>query len=191
MRPGKAVSGRAGRGRIRWGKAGMEPNPETTSHFTEPVVWLVVFHRRSTRWVERVCWGKWKHVSATAFIPGAMAWVHVSWELARLRINVIPDNEFEGWFGALVGDGGVLRINAPSFDTGPWRPRSGIFCCSMIAHLLGLRRSALLPIGLWRLLIAEGAEIVTDGRPFSTQGPASENLGDRASGIGGRRTRTA
>lgn len=129
---------------------------------------MIVFHRRSRWWVEAACPGRWKHVSAVGFVPEANVWVALSWELARLRVAVVPDADFLGWFGHWCGEGaGVLRVAAPPFDTAAWRPRFGISCTSMVSHLLGLRRGALLPMTLWRHLVANGAEIATDGRPVS------------------------
>jgi hypothetical protein len=133
--------------------------------FTEPSHWLVVFHRRSTRWVSRLCPGRFKHVSAVAFVPDARAWVHLSWELGRLRVDVVADAAFDSWFASLVGDGAVLRVAAPAFDTGPWRPRLGLSCVGAVAHVLGLRGGALFPDSLWRLLRSNGAETVCDGQP--------------------------
>lgn len=129
--------------------------------------WLIVFHPHSTWWVERLCPGRWKHVSAVGFVPEANAWVALSWELGRMRVCVVPDVNFLDWFGGWCGEGvGVLRVEAPTFDRGGWRPRLGLFCASMVAHVLGLRRGALWPDGLWRSLVANGAEVATNGKPF-------------------------
>lgn len=147
--------------------------------------WLIVFHRRSTWWVERICPGRFKHVSAVGFVPEANAWLALSWELGRMRALVVPDDKFLGWFGGWCGeDAGVLRMAAPEFDLGSWRPRVGLFCCSMVAHLLGLRGGALLPGGLWRLLLANGAELVTDGQPLRSQSSGREADGPGDHGVG-------
>lgn len=149
------------------------------------VAWLIVFHRRSTWWVEAICPGRFKHVSAAGFVPEANAWVALSWELGRIRVAVIPDDRFLGWFGGWCGEGaGVLRVAAPDFDLGSWRPRLGLSCTSMVCHLLGLRRCALWPMSLWRLLVANGAEIATSGRPVSANNQGVETLGSGAVGAG-------
>lgn len=159
----------------------------------EPPVWLVIFHKRSTWWVERVCPGPFKHVSAVAKVPGAPVWLHLSWELGRFRVEAVPDDGFEGWLSAYleaVGGGRVLKVDGPDFDFGPWRPRLGT-CTSMVAHLLGVRGGALLPSALWRLLVANGAEIVNDGRHLSAQDPAGTAERDGAVSGGERRDRAA
>jgi hypothetical protein len=153
---------------------------------TEPVVWLVIFHRHSSAWWLEMLPTEWKHVSAVAVMPGTTVWVHLSWELGRLRVEPIADEDFDRWLTLRVADGGLLSVKAPAFDVGPWRPR-GLFCCSMISHLLGLKRGALWPSRLWRLLVSNGAEIFADGGPFQTQGEAS--AGDPAGNAGSRERR--
>lgn len=126
--------------------------------------WMVIFHRRSTRWVEAICPGRFKHVSLAGFVPEAKGWVVLSWELARVRVGIVKDGDFETWLPEWAGlGGGCLLAKAPDFDTGPYRPRLGLVCVSMACHVLGLRGGALLPDGLWRLLLANGAKIVADG----------------------------
>jgi hypothetical protein len=139
----------------------------------EPFEWLVIFHPHSKRWVEAICPGRWKHVSAVGFVPGASAWVYASWELARLRLAVIPAAEIENVMAPLANECGVLRVKRPDFDKGPWQPKGGLFCASMVAHLLGLRHGALLPDTLWRRLVANGAEIASDGRPVQPEGESA------------------
>lgn len=126
---------------------------------TEPFYWLVVFHLNSTRWVSRLCPGKFKHVSAVGFVPHANAWLHVSWEMGRLRVEIVPDDDLERWLATLTVDAAVLHVKAPSFDAGPWHPRLGVGCCGAIAHLLGLPCNPLWPDQLWRALIRRSADI--------------------------------
>lgn len=163
-------------------------------HFEVPAGakgWLVVFHPHSAVWwVEKFCPDRWKHVSAIGFVPEANVWVTVSWELGRMRVCVTPDEKINEWLAVWCPEGSaVLRVAAPDYDRGPWRPRMGLFCVSMIAHLLGVR-GALLPSQLWRTLLANGAEIATDGH-FQPEGTASAADGWRESGIGERRARPA
>lgn len=139
-------------------------NPIAFEVLPEPDEWLILFHPRSSRWVERLCPGKFKHVSAVGFVADAKAWALLSWELGRLRVSVMTDADFEVHLAAVAPDAGILKMMAPQFDLGPWRPRLGLFCVSMVTHLLGLRGGALLPDALWRLLLANGAEIVSLGR---------------------------
>lgn len=149
--------------------------------------WLIVFHTQSTWWVERLCPGPWKHVTAVGFVPDAQAWIGLSWELGRLRVCVVPEAKFDAWFATWIGpEAGILRAAAPDFDRGPWRPRAGLFCTSLVSHLLGLRFGALLPGGLWRLLIANGAEIVSHGRPIQSESKHAGTDGEReGSTVGG------
>jgi hypothetical protein len=131
----------------------------------EPLHWLVLFHTRSTPWVERLVPGKFKHISALGHVADAGAWVSYSYECGRTRISLIREGEdFWRWYEAASEDAAVLRFPAPPFEHGPWRWRLGLSCVSAVKHLLGVRGGALWPDGLWRLLLANGAEIVTDGK---------------------------
>lgn len=149
---------------------------------SEPGEWLVLFHRRSTRWAERLTPGRFKHVSVVGYVHSAGAWVHLSWELHRLRVNVVSDLEFDGWLAGVTGaaGAGVLRVRGPALDLDGWRPR--LPCCtSLVAHALGLRRGALWPAGLWRHLRALGAEVVIDAgeeRPGRAVGSGEAGGGD-------------
>jgi hypothetical protein len=144
----------------------------------EPKEWLILFHRTSTPWVSRICWGEFKHVSALAHVPSAGAWVSLSWELGRTRVSLIADGEdFKVWFAAASADADMLRMKAPPFDLGSWRPRIGLTCVSAVKHLLGISGGALRPSSLWRLLIAHGAEIVTHGQPVRAEGGRTETVG--------------
>lgn len=140
--------------------------------------WMIIFHRRSARWVEMVLPGRFKHVSAAGFIPQTQAWIILSWELGRLRVGMMPDAEFDaflsGW--CLEGDG-LLRMKAPDFDQGPVRPRFVGTCTGMISHILGLKRGALRPDRLWHVLLENGAEIYQDGRHIPTEGTADAAIG--------------
>lgn len=151
--------------------------------------WLVIFHRHSTWWVEAICPGRFKHVSLAGFVPEANVWIVVSWELARMRVGVVADAGIDGWLAAWAGEGaGILRMKAPEFDFGRWRPRIGLFCISAAAHVLGARScGALWPSAFWHCLIAQGAEIVHDAT--ESQRPEANRIGD--GGATGSRARAA
>ncbi len=160
------------------------------THFAiEPSEWLILFHERSTPWVARLCPGRFKHVSALAFVPDAQAWVLLSWELARMRVGLIGDDDFERWFAAASEDAAVLRLPAPPFDHGPWCPRLGMTCVTMVKHLLGVRSSALWPDGLWRDLVAHGAEVISHGQPLAAEDRHAETERRGAGGCRHRRPR--
>jgi hypothetical protein len=149
---------------------------------------MVIFHRNSTRWVEAVCPGRFKHVSMAGFVPETKSWVVLSWELARLRTGIVMDADFVAWLPEWAGpSGGCLLVRSPDFDIGSWRPRLGLVCVSMACHVLGLRGGALLPDGLWRLLLANGAQIVADGT--ENRDPRTDRVGEGPAA--GRRARPA
>lgn len=131
--------------------------------------WIVIFHRDAARWIETICPGRFKHVSMAGFIPETKSWVVLSWGVAVMRVGIVRDENFEHWLPEWAGSGGgCLLARSPDNDSGSWWPRFGL-CVPMVCHVLGIRSGALLPDTLWRLLLANGAEVIVDGTPESAR----------------------
>jgi len=133
-----------------------------------PAFWYVVFRRSSTlRWLDRIVPGPWKHVLAIGYFPDARCWIAIDPMLCGFQVDVQRREEAGNFLDRIVGDGGVLRVEA---RRGPVRRLPSFWCVPAIAAMVGSSSGALLPGGLWRDLVAEGAEIVpndaeTEGRP--------------------------
>jgi hypothetical protein len=128
-----------------------------------PSFWMVVFDRSSTKWwIDRLAWGKWKHVSAIGYFADARVWAEVHPTLAGLSLRVWPrDGGPEAVLSHLTGAGrGVLHVRPGRGRMAPWR---SWWCVPLVAGLVGLRSGALRPDALWRDLVAAGAVVVATG----------------------------
>src|SRR5712675_159793 len=60
----------------------------------EPTEWTVVFHTRaSSWWFEFIAFGRFKHVSAFAYLPGLQGWVIHDWQYHGMRVAVLPHSD--------------------------------------------------------------------------------------------------
>lgn len=129
----------------------------------EPEIWTVVFHPVSSCvWVNRLVPGRFKHVSAFAYVPGVKAWAIYDVQLANTSIVLIPDGQQGREILAALVEG-CAQIQIKRQVGRPPLLRLGFWCVPGVKHLLGLRTGALLPDGLWRHCARHG-EVVTDGR---------------------------
>lgn len=126
-----------------------------------PSVWFIAFFEDSkTSWVHWLVRGKFKHCFAFGFSPEAGAWVVVDAALNETSVTLLPDSqESLMLLGRWTAGAAVLKIDAPTPDPiirARFRP---LYCCtSSVASIIGLKRSALRPDALYRLLIRENAE---------------------------------
>lgn len=122
-------------------------------------LWLVFFSDgESPAWWHRFLRPGFRHVIAVAWFGEQKRWVYFnpSWKGAVLELY--RQDEFDIRFGHLMRtSSAVLRVRS-GFD------RNGMpaaaYCVGAIKALLGLHCRALLPHGLYRHLLANGAEIV-------------------------------
>lgn len=129
----------------------------------EPDSWLVVFHEKSSvRWVNRLVWGRFKHVSAVAWFEAARVWVLFDPALPRIQIVAMPENIGAEVVGGMIDNAGVLRIRTRE-GFGSVGGRLGLWCVPAVKHLLGLRCGALRPDALWNHCVADGAEVMSHG----------------------------
>lgn len=120
----------------------------------EPPRWILVFHRRTTnRMVRVLACGRFKHVSAYAFLPVSRVWLIFDVSLERVSPVVVPDGGEFSWLMSLCADAELVSM--PRRNGGRMLPLFG-WCVPAIAHLLGLRTWALRPDALYRYCLAHG-----------------------------------
>lgn len=128
----------------------------------EPDDWIVAFHKTSQYWwVRLLACGKYKHVSAFAWVLALDCWVVFEVTVAGTKLRLIPGDGATDWLVAHTWDADLVRVKRqPSYIS------SYIFCpfccTSAIASLLGLRCGALRPDALYRHIRANGG-IPVDG----------------------------
>lgn len=124
----------------------------------EPVEWTLVFHTQaSSPWFDFIAFGRFKHVSAFAFLPGLNGWVIHDWQFSGLRVVVLPHSDatcrlIRSMFGPDTEWVRVARQPGPVSRTGF---RLGT-CVGAVKHLLGIRCNALRPDALHRYLLRHG-----------------------------------
>ena len=141
----------------------------------EPPRWILVFSRKSkVWWVRLLVRGKYKHVTAFAYVPGLDIYLFYDVACDRTGIVVAPNNQetIRGYLAQFTADADLMA--APVMKATP-RPKLrlfGFWCAMSIKHLIGLRSSALLPTALWRDCLRAGGEPL--GQSFlSTAVPAA------------------
>lgn len=135
--------------------------PDAPSKF-EPLSWLLLFSTRTRMpWLDRLVFGRFKHVTAMGWVEAAGSWVIYDVQLCRTRITVMPEEEGTAWVGRCIAadpDAVVLRV--PVHERGPRWFRFGSWCVPAVKHLIGLGSGALRPSRLFRDCLAAGAEII-------------------------------
>lgn len=120
--------------------------------------WLVIFHTDCLHWWFRMIPGRYKHVSAFGWSAGLRAWLFydVSWrgtKMVLLPEGKTADDRIADWSRSAS----VLRFQARDYQ--PFVPKL-LTCVSAMTHLLGVRGAVQTPVGLWKLLLSEGATVV-------------------------------
>lgn len=135
----------------------------------EPDRWTVAFHRTSPYWwVRLLAVGRYKHVSAFSYVPQCSMWVYFDVTLAGTKLILLPDSEAATlWIAERTHDADLVQVKSGSRRHPPIAP---FYCVSALKSLIGLRSSALLPDGLFRDCVANGAEIL-DGTSRSQSRP--------------------
>jgi hypothetical protein len=126
--------------------------------------WTVVFHRKAeNRFFSAIALGRFKHVSALAWIPELQQWWVYDVGFRRTRLKVLEEGPTAQQIIYAITKGNAT-VTIDVRDEGlPWF-RLGMFCTTAVAHLLGLRCSALRPDALYRHLVASGGVVRDDGR---------------------------
>jgi len=139
-------------------------------HDCEVQRWTVVFHRTAANWIfSLIAMGRFKHVSAFAWVPDLRVWIVYDVGFRRSRIVLLPDTEeSKARLRAVITGNCIVTLNAMPGGFPLWR--FGFFCTSAIKHLLGLRGGALRPDALFRLCVREGGEVSDDAISPGTAG---------------------
>lgn len=139
----------------------------------EPDLWNVVFHRRaSNRFFAFIAFGKFKHVSAFAYVPGVRAWLVFDVQYRNIRTVILPDSVAgNAVLAALTVDSEIVQVRRRGgrhqilLRLLPWS------CVPAICHLLGLPGGALRPDALYRYCLRIGGKVI--------DGPAESNDSNR------------
>ena len=132
-----------------------------------PDSWFVVFHPKSAmgRWIRFFTPGKYKHVSAFAYVPGCNVWVFYDAQWDGLRLVHMSQTKAEQTFVELCDkDCAVIKIKAKDGPISVW-DRAGFSCVSATKHLLGLSCVSITPTGLYHGLIRNGGVLVSGPQP--------------------------
>ena len=152
---------------------------------TEPVVaarWTVVFHRKAeNRFFGLIALGRFKHVSAFAWLPELGIWTFYDVGFRRTRIVHLADGVAAHAYIAGVVEGNAV-VTVDVRDDGLPLMRWGMFCTTGVAHLLGLRSGTLRPDALFRLLVANGGVVQDYGAKDTKDGSRSEPAGGAGAG---------
>jgi hypothetical protein len=135
---------------------------EVPTHGVEARRWTVVFHRKADSWFfAAIALGRFKHVSAFAWLPELGIWQFYDVGFRRTRITCQADGVAAHATIAAIMEGNCAVTIAPRDDNLPLM-RLGMFCTTAVAHLVGLRCGALRPDALYRHLIAKGGVVRDD-----------------------------
>lgn len=128
----------------------------------EPSRWNVVFHRKAENWFfAAIAFGRFKHVSAFAWVPELSIWLFYDVGFRRTRLFAVPDGATaQGMVGALARGNCIVTVDVRE-DALPWM-RGGLFCTTAIKHLIGSGSGALRPDRLYRHLVASGGTVRDD-----------------------------
>ncbi len=131
-----------------------------------PSEWFIAFHPHSTLWLaELFSFGRFRHVSAFAFVPGVAVWVFYDPWRYGTQLTLEPDGEGADFAISRAIDGATVVKFISPVVVKP-RPAPLIFLCTTaVARLTGVRSRALRPDRFLRDCLDDGAEIVseTDG----------------------------
>lgn len=127
----------------------------------EPKDWFVVFYEDSPKWwIRWLSGGRFKHVCVFGTVPRANAWVFYDFNLDRSRIYVVADYESDIAIGHFIENATVVRMARPIGREVEVNLRPGWWCVPAVAHIVGIRGSALRPDALFRQCLAQGGEII-------------------------------
>jgi hypothetical protein len=131
----------------------------------EILSWNVVFYDHSPVWYGRIVPGRFKHVAIFQFSPQIDAWIFQEVIFSHMRTILIPgDDAGLLEIGKLIGECAVLK--APRGERSAVLMTGPLTCVGFARHALGLPWwcVSLTPDQLYRALIKQGAEVVSDGR---------------------------
>ena len=123
----------------------------------EPDYWNVVFHP-SEGILPRLVLGRFQHVSAFTYIPGFAGWILYDVQWGGVRIAMFSK---VAHLVAYTRGCTVVKFTC-RYDHMPLYTRLGFYCVPAIKHLIGLSCVAVSPDGLYRAVIANGGEVISE-----------------------------
>lgn len=140
----------------------------------EVVDWTLVFHRSAAaRWVERLACGRYKHVSAFAWVRELRVWVIYDVKLSGSPILLLPDSQ-AALDRLAEHTCGADLMRMPRRAGGGFA--FGFFCVPAIKHLVGLRGGALRPDALWRDCLRQGGKVVDGSESANATSRSADRL---------------
>ena len=145
------------------------------AYLLSPKVWYVGFFSQPVKnWWDRLSPEWCRHVMAWGYVPAAETWVVIDHVESRIIPLVIPDGDvFHGWL-AMAYERRPRVLSVPVGDGSPYAGRVGHWCTTTTLRMLGTKSGAWRPIGLFRDLLAQGAEDVTPDYGHQDQREGSE-----------------
>ena len=131
----------------------------------QPEIWYVVFHPKTGvgPWVNFFARGKFKHVSAFAYVPGFKTWVFFDSQWRGMFLVHMSQIKAEEAFLAYINAGcSVLKIKKDDRPLKIWH-RFGMYCVPAVRHLIGAKGVALTPTGFYHDVLRNGGESVSVG----------------------------
>ena len=127
----------------------------------QPTLWNVVFHPDSPSRLARLTLGRFKHVSAFAYVHGFKVWIFVDSCWGGLHLMHVPPVNSPSVVRAYLDSGcEILTLQRQTSHMGI-ETRLGFTCVTAVKHLLGLASVALTPDGLYKAMIRNGATALT------------------------------
>lgn len=124
-----------------------------------PREWWIVFKRGTRyRWASWLAMGTYKHVACFGRVD--IGWVFVNFGPNEMTVSAVRDGALvDKLMHELIDDALVLRWVPPLIVT-EMRLKA-VFCCTtLVAHLTGVRSSALRPDRFLRDCLAQGATVL-------------------------------
>lgn len=144
----------------------------------EPDYWNVVFYPSDGAW--RAI-GRFKHVSAFAYVPGFKAWLICDVQWSGMRVCVFSHETAMRLFTHYTEDCTIVKFTRQHRQM-MLASRLGFYCVPAVKCLLGLSCVAVTPDALYRYLVRNGGEILgSRGVP-----PAPAGRPELAAGAGNR-----
>lgn len=154
----------------------------------EPKEWLLIFALTTGKpWLDRIIPGRFKHVSAAGWVPGARCWIFYDVAWSRTSIKLAPEKDGDLIYAVLQRRAAVLKVKADFETRGSAMMRGGFWCVPAIKHLVGSRSGALRPDRLWRDLLADETRAKVFSYAASAGTAGSDSAGEGGSAGGERR----
>lgn len=104
---------------------------------------------------------RFRHVSCFGFVHPAGCWTFYDWNLASTMLSVVPEALADEALAYAIDGATIVRFVPPAVI---WRsnPKLGFWCVTSVAHLTGVRSSALRPDALFRDCVAQGGTIIAE-----------------------------